>query len=106
MKVLKIELSQTKKKIVQIKAENERLKQVMNLNIFANDDLDQYKLLNYVKTKSSDKFVMCHTYNEKITMKECGKEEGNWIIVSSSPKDLFKLNIDIDLKFIIIYKSR
>ena len=30
-------------------------------------------------------------------MKECGKEEGNWIIVVS-PEDLFKLNINIDFK--------
>ena len=42
---------------------------------------------------------MCHTYNGKIRMKECGKEEGKWITVAS-PKDLFKLNIDIDLKLL------
>ena len=43
MKILKFELSQAKKKkIVQVKKENERLKQAINLNIFANNDLDQY----------------------------------------------------------------
>ena len=182
MKILKFELSQAKKEIVQVKKENERLKQAINLNIFANDDLDQYnrreniriygvpeisgkkddgedvlfqiaeelnieldewdiqrchrlgkklfsndktnvgsyskkkprpiierllsfkkrneflfskskmkasekfpniyltedltqlryKLQNYVKTKCGNKFVMCHTYNRKIRMKECG----------------------------------
>ena len=35
MKILKVELNQTKK-------ENERRKQAINLNIFANDDLNQY----------------------------------------------------------------
>ena len=42
MKILKIEFSQAKKEIVQVKKENERLKQVINLNVFASDDLDQY----------------------------------------------------------------
>ena len=42
MKVLKFELGQAKKEIVQVKKENERLKQAINSNIFANDDLDQY----------------------------------------------------------------
>ena len=59
----------------------------------------RYQLLNYVKTKGGNKFVFCHTYNEKIRMKECGKEEGNRIIVAS-PEDLFKLNIDIDFKLL------
>ena len=51
-----------------------------------------------MKTKCGDKFVMCHTCNEKIRMNECGKE-GNWIVVSSA-YDLFKLNIDYQLLFI------
>ena len=38
---------------------------------------------------------MCHSYNGKIRMKEAGKEEGNWIILTS-PDDLFNLNIKID----------
>ena len=42
---------------------------------------------------------MRHNYNEKIRIKEFGKEEGKWIIVSS-PEDLFKLNIDIDFKIL------
>ena len=42
---------------------------------------------------------MCRTYNGKIRMKECGKEEGKWIIVAS-PENLFKLNIDIDFKLL------
>ena len=185
IKILKFDLSQAKKEIVQVKKENERLKQAINLNIFANDDFDQYnrreniwiygvpeisgkkndgedvlfqiaeklnieldewdiqrchrlgkksfssnktnvgsyskkkphliimrflsfkkrnkflfsksklktserfpniyltedltqlryKLLNYVKTKCGNKFVMCHTYNGKIRMKECGKKK-------------------------------
>ena len=37
---------------------------------------------------------MYHTFYGKIRLKECGKEEGNWITVAS-PEDLFKLNIDI-----------
>ena len=61
----------------------------------------RYKLLNYVKTKCDNKFVMCHKYNGKIRMKECGKEEGNWIIVGS-PEDLFKLKIEIDLNCLTI----
>ena len=61
-------------------------------DIYLTEDLTQlrYKLLNYVRTKCGDKFVMCHTYNGKIKMKECGKEEGNWIIVAS-PKHVSKL---------------
>ena len=51
-----------------------------------------------MKTKCGNKFVICHTYNGKIRMKECGKE-GNWIIVAL-PEDLFKLNIDIDFKLL------
>ena len=42
MKILKFELNQAKTEIVQVKKENERLKQAIDLNIFANDDLDQY----------------------------------------------------------------
>ena len=42
MKILKVKLSQAKKEIVQVKKENEQLKQTINLNIYANDDLDQY----------------------------------------------------------------
>ena len=42
MKILKFELGQAKKEIDQVKKENERLKQAINLNIFANDELDQY----------------------------------------------------------------
>ena len=41
IKILKFELSHAKKEIVQVKKENERLKQAINLSIFANDDLDQ-----------------------------------------------------------------
>ena len=52
-----------------------------------------------MKTKCGNKFVMCHTYNGKIRMKECGKKEGNSIIVASS-EDLFKLNIDINFKLL------
>ena len=40
--LLVFELSQAKIEIVQVKKENERLKQAINLNIFANDGLDQY----------------------------------------------------------------
>ena len=47
MKVLKFELSQAKTEIVQVKKGNERLKQAINLNIFANDDLDQYSSHQY-----------------------------------------------------------
>ena len=42
MNILKFELSKAKKEIVEVKKENKRLKQAINLNIFANDDLDQY----------------------------------------------------------------
>ena len=41
IKIFKFELSQAKKEIVQVKKGNERLKQAINLNIFANDDFDQ-----------------------------------------------------------------
>ena len=70
-------------------------------SIYLTEDLTQlrYKLQNYVKTKCGNKFVMCHTYNGKIIMKECGKEEGKWIILAS-PEDLFKLNTDIDFKLL------
>ena len=46
-------------------------------NIYIVEDLTQlrYKLLNYVKTKYDDEFVMCHTYNRKTRMKKCGKKE-------------------------------
>ena len=66
-------------------------------NTYITEDLTQlrYKLLNYVKTKCNDRFVMCHSYNGKIRMKEAGKEGGKWIIVTS-PDDLFNLNIEID----------
>ena len=49
-------------------------------NIYLTEGLThlRYKLLNYVKTKCGYKFVMCHTYNGKIKMKECGKEEEYW----------------------------
>ena len=62
-------------------------------NTYITEDLTQlrYKILNYVKTR----FVMCHSYNGKIRMKEAGKEDGIWIIVTS-PDDLFNLNIVID----------
>ena len=33
-------------------------------------------------------------------MKECDKEEGKYPLIVSSPEDLFKLNIDIDFKFL------
>ena len=70
-------------------------------NIYLTEDQTQLrcKQLNSVKTKCGDKFVMCHPYNGKIRMKDCGKEEQNWIIVSS-PEDLFKLNTDINFKML------
>ena len=62
------------------------------------------KLLNYVKTKCGDQFVMCHTINGKIHMKhsaakagkplgDSGRDEGtgNWLAISS-PDDLFRYN--------------
>ena len=65
--------------------------------MYITEDLAQlrYKLLNCVTTKCNDRFVMCHSYNGKIKMKEAGKKEGKWIIVTS-PDDLFNLNIEID----------
>ena len=44
MKILKFEYAKQKKnkKTVQVKKENERINQAINLNIFANNDLDQY----------------------------------------------------------------
>ena len=66
------------------------------------------KLLNYMKTKCDDQFVMCHTINGKIRMKHfaakagkplenSGRDEGtgNWLAISS-PDDLFRYNIDLD----------
>ena len=47
---------------------------------------------------------MCRTYNGKIRMNECGKEEGKWIIVAL-PEDLFKLNIDIDCQPLFINRD-
>ena len=66
-------------------------------NTCITEDLTQlrYKLLNYVKTKCNDRFVMCHSYNGKIRMKETDEEERKCIIVTS-PDDLFNLNIKID----------
>ena len=69
----------------------------------------RYKLLNYEKNNYNNIFVLCHSYNGKIRMKESaktddasdkGKDEGrgNWIAISS-PDDLFKLGFDeIDFK--------
>ena len=43
IKILKFELNRARAETVQVKKENERLKQAsIDLNIFANDDLDQY----------------------------------------------------------------
>ena len=42
MRILKIELAKAKNVIAQVKTENVRFKQVINLNNFANDDLDLY----------------------------------------------------------------
>ena len=89
---------------------------------FITEDLTQlrYKLLKYVKNNCDNRFVMCHSHNGKIRMKESARTDdnntncngegkglrkkdkdegkGNWIVVSS-PDDLFNLGIDnIDFK--------
>ena len=89
---------------------------------FITEDLTQlrFKLLNYVKNNCDNRFVMCHSHNGKIRMKESARTadnntnrngegkglrkkdknegKGNWIVVSS-PDDLFNLGIDnIDFK--------
>ena len=68
------------------------------------EDLTQlrYKILNHVKTKCNDRFVMCHSYNSKIRMKEAGKEDGKWII-ATSPDDLFNLNMNIEIDFAALH---
>ena len=65
------------------------------------------KLLNYVKNHCEKKFALCHTINGNIRMKksvECDyesstseKDQGieDWL-VTSTPADLFKLDIDVD----------
>ena len=53
--------------------------------------------MNYAKTNYNNRFVMRHSYNGKIRIKEAGKKEGKWIVVMS-PDDLFKLGIEIDFK--------
>ena len=83
-----------------------------NSGVFITEDLIplRYKLLNYVKNKCDDRFVLCHTLNGKIRMKksakkagkplgENGKDEGigNWLTITS-PDDLFKHNIDVDFE--------
>ena len=68
-------------------------------NTFITEDLTQlrYKLLNYTETKCNDRLVVCQSYNCKIKIKEVGKEEGKWIVVTS-PDDLFNSGIKIDFK--------
>ena len=83
-----------------------------NSRVFITEDLTQLrnKLLNYVKNKCDDKFVLCHTLNGKIRMKksakkagklpgENGKDDGTgkWLTITS-PDDLFKHNVDVDFE--------
>ena len=84
-----------------------KLKKTENLqDSFTTEDLTQlhYKLLNYVKNNCNNRFVMCHSYNGKIRMKESAKtgdacdsgedeSRGDWIAISS-PDDLFTLGFD------------
>ena len=77
---------------------------------FITEDLTplRSKLLNYMKNDCERKFLLCcHTYNGKIRMKKSALEQGvltdgskdegtgNWIVVLS-PKDLFRLDINVD----------
>ena len=78
-------------------------------NAFIAEDLTSLrsKLLRYVKNECEGKFVLCHTMNGKIRMKESaakhgkllGSDEkdlgvGKWLTVVS-PDDLFKFDIDV-----------
>jgi len=85
------------------------LKEIENLSdAFITEDLTplRAKLLHYMKTECSEKFVSIHTINGNIRMKKSakkpgevldGKDEGtgNWIYVKSID-DLFKLGVDLD----------
>ena len=76
---------------------------------FITEDLTPLRstLLRYVKTECDGKFVLCHTYNGKIRMKQSAKffgkqissskDEGfgDWIVIFS-PDDLFRYDIDVD----------
>ena len=64
----------------------------------------RYKLQNYIKNNCNNRFVMCHSYNGKIRMKESAKigdasdnkkdkGRGDWNAISS-PDDLFILGFD------------
>ena len=69
------------------------------------------KLFNYVKNHCNGEFVNVHTLNSRVPMKKsarkCGKPKqgendegiGNWLYVTS-PDNLFKLNINADLKLL------
>ena len=67
------------------------------------------RLLNYVKNKCDDNFVLYHTRNGKIRMKRSARKKGksikekkkdfgigNWLVISS-PDDLFSHGIDVNL---------
>ena len=54
----------------------DKLKKSENLHdCFITEDLTQlrFKLLNYVKNNCNNRFVMCHSYNGKIRIKESAK---------------------------------
>ena len=64
-------------------------------------------MLKYVKEVGKNKFVLFHTINGKIRMKQSAREAGtitdnksdtgagNWLTIDS-PDDLFKYGMDID----------